>query len=482
MSIRLSWTGLALFVLTWLPASTVAQRAGSYTADGGRIVAVEIVGDRKVDSELPSATPSRSVSPEHDTIRFDEAVPSSVPTTNFGRRVHSQAVGFKRRSKPQRITQSRPVAPELNQLADDNQHDVAIAALSDQDRSRIQQASQQEFEQVTAVCADDGWSDGEVAYESFGGGGCECGVGVCSSASCDSRGGRGSMPRWSAGIEFAILKPHFSNNVAFTTIQSDGASFETRQETDFDYDSKLAPRIWIHASRGADLGLRFHYWQFNYGSEVAMGSPDASGFGRVFHPDFADIDLSTTAPGSVFEAESNLNTYVFDLEATKTEAFCNWTLMASAGLRFADIEQTYTARLINEQGRQQGSIFFQHDNQGIGPTFSLRAQRPFLPRFSLFGMARGSLVFGEGVSNLSGIEDQDLDTQFTTSQRTERDEVLPIGELQVGLQWVPPCFGAWQPYIHLAMEGQVWQNVGNAANEVGDLGLFGVNVALGFNW
>lgn len=346
----------------------------------------------------------------------------------------------------------------------------------------MRRAPQEDLECVSTVLSDNGWTRPEVAYDSGEQSGCSCGEGICLSGLHVGCSDCVARRRWSAGIEFTILKPHISNNVAFTTIESDGATFETRRETWFNYGSKLAPRVWIEMSRGSKLGLRFHYWQFNFGSDSVVGSPDASGLERVFHPVFADIDLAATVPDSEYRADSTLNAYVFDLEATRSVGCGNWIIVGSSGLRIADIEQTYTSQLINESGQQQGAIDFQHSTQGVGPTVSLRAQRPFLRRFSLFGLARGSLIFGEGVSQLTGVEDEGLDTEFTTRQRTERDDVLPIGELQVGLQWMPRNFGVWHPYVHLAMEGQVWQDVGNAANEVGDLGLFGANIALGFNW
>jgi hypothetical protein len=156
--------------------------------------------------------------------------------------------------------------------------------------------------------------------------------------------------------------------------------------------------------------------------------------------------------------------------------------MASAGLRFAEAEQGYRGTLRNAAGAAQGEINYNHLVHGIGPTLSLRTQRPFTPQLALFGFARGSLLYGNGESTLNAVQDQDLDTALTTNSSSTRDDLLPIGELQAGLQWTPPCPGIWHPYFHLALEGQLWGGAGNASSEQGNLGFFGFNVALGMDW
>jgi hypothetical protein len=287
---------------------------------------------------------------------------------------------------------------------------------------------------------------------------------------------------WSVGIEFTFLKPHLEGNPAFTTLDSDGATFETLTETDFEYDRELAPRVWIEALQCESLGIRAIYWQFDYAARDASGSPPANGFGRISPPPFGSVDLSTTVPNSVFSASSDINAYSIDLEATRSFQTHAWGWMASAGLRYAEVEQSYRGNLQDPDGDQQGNLNFSHLVQGIGPTISLRTQRPFSPQLALFGIARGSLVFGDGQTSLVAVEDEDLDTQLTTRSSSNQDDLLPISEIQVGLQWTPPCPGVWHPYLHLALEGQQWAGAGSASSTEGDLGFFGFNVALGVDW
>ncbi len=80
------------------------------------------------------------------------------------------------------------------------------------------------------------------------------------------------------------------------------------------------------------------------------------------------------------------------------------------------------------------------------------------------------------------VEDEDLANAFTTRRNTSRDDLLPISELQVGLQWMPTTGAIWHPYFHLAFESQLWNGTGNASSEDGNLGFYGLNVAVGLDW
>ena len=224
------------------------------------------------------------------------------------------------------------------------------------------------------------------------------------------------------------------------------------------------------------------YWQFDHAARNLNASPPANGFGRVSTPSFGNVNLSTTVPDSNLNTIADLNAYTIDIEATKSFDCGAWGWMASAGLRYAEADQNYSATLQNAAGNTQGTINFSHRIRGIGPTLSLRTQRPFAPQLALFGMARGAVLMGDGESLLEAIEDQDLTTPLTTRSTTNQDDLLPIGEMQVGLQWTPLCQGVWHPYLHLALEGQVWSDAGNASSVDGDLGFFGFNVAVGVDW
>ncbi len=292
----------------------------------------------------------------------------------------------------------------------------------------------------------------------------------------------GCGPRFSLGVDFTFLKPHFENNVAFTTLDSDGATTETFTDSEFNYDTELAPRVWLEMLQCGNMGLRASWWQFDNAAAVASGSPPANGFGRISTPMFGSVDLSTTVPNSTYTARSNLKANNVDLEGTTAFNCGDWGWMATAGLRYATMEQTYNSSLTNQANATQGTINYFHELRGIGPTVSARTQRPLTGQLSLFGLARGSLLFGDSTSQLNAVEDQDLDAQLTTVQSTSRDDLLPVGDVQVGLQWTPVSYGVWNPYLHVALEGQFWGGAGNASSETGNLGFYGFNFALGMDW
>ena len=323
-----------------------------------------------------------------------------------------------------------------------------------------------------------GGTCGDDSCTSFLANGIGASCGSCGTRSC----GGGCSGCWSAGLEFTLVKPHFEDNTAFTTSDSDDATFETLTDTDFTYGNEFAPRLWIETMGAGDCGMRFTYWQFDYAAGGVVGSPPANGFGSISHPRFGDVDLSTTTPDSVFSANSDLNAYTLDLEGIKSFGAGRWGLVAGLGVRFAEVDQNYAATLRNAQGLQQGTINYGHTLQGFGPTVGLRVQRPFIAGMSLFGVARGSLLFGDGESSLTAVEDEDLANAFTTRHDMSRDDLLPIGEMQVGLLYTPIVAGVWQPYMHVAFEAQQWSGVGNAYGEDGDLGFYGVNLALGLGW
>jgi hypothetical protein len=284
---------------------------------------------------------------------------------------------------------------------------------------------------------------------------------------------------WSSGFEFTFLKPRFEDNLAFSTVDSDGVSFEELSDTEFDYGLELSPRVWVQYDHGDGLGLRAQYWQFDHEADFESASPPANGFGRIATPQFADVDISTTIPTDTLSASSALNAYAIDLEGTKRVEFCNWWLGVSGGVRYASVDQMYKARLRDDDGDLEGEINFQHRIGGVGPTVSLFAARCYGYDFTLFGLVRGALLFGDAESRLEAAEDLDLEDPFVTRQKTSREDLLPVGEMQIGVDWSPQTCGQWQPLVSVALEGQLWSNAGNASSEDGDLGFFGFNVGVG---
>jgi len=365
------------------------------------------------------------------------------------------------------------------------------------DQSEVDQAS---FEQVVSCDCGDDYCNGGCVEPSCGydeecepGCGCDdyaepsCGLFEGDCTTYDSYGSvYGSLKgrraaTWSVGFEWSFVKPRFSENTAFTTMTGDGANNSTFTDTEFDYDLKLTPRVWIEAARSDNWTWRLGYWQFDHAPGTASASPNANGFGEITHPSFGDVDISTTIPTDTFTVSSRLNAYTIDLEALKQARLSGWQLGVGGGVRYASVEQNYLAQLRNTGNVLRGQIDFSQQLEGFGPTLFLSARRPLTQSIKLVCSARGSLLFGDGTSRMVAGEDLDLANPFTTTRLTNRDDLLPIGEARLGLEWLTPRKRrGWQWMLSTAMEGQFWGNAGNAASETADLGFFGFNVGAGF--
>lgn len=319
----------------------------------------------------------------------------------------------------------------------------------------------------------DHWMESiDRADENLNGPGCEC---------CPQDRGRCNpcSPCFVAGFACTFLQPHFGDNVAFTKTASDDATFSNISPTQFQYGLVAGPRVWLEYVQPDALGARVRYWQFNQAAASVAGTPPANGFGTLQAPTFGNVSISTTVPGEVMSAASGLELNALDLEGTKRVSFGRWSLAASAGVRYGSIKQNYQNQLRNVNGALQDAINFIHNFDGVGPTFAFEARRWLGQELSVFSTMRGSLLFGNRRTTLDAGEDLDLSTPFLTHERNVRGATLPIAELQLGLDWKHRISPSCTFFGQIAMEAQWWQGVGSAATEMGDLGLFGFNTALG---
>jgi hypothetical protein len=300
----------------------------------------------------------------------------------------------------------------------------------------------------------------------------DCNVGCGDSVCCDTCGPCPQRPRFYTSFEATFVKPRIEDNVAFTTMEADGASFESFGDTEFNYDLEFTPRIFLGWQRANGVG---------HGAATASGNPPANGFGSVTHPAFGDVDISSVIPTDTFSAASDLNAYTLDIEGTKETSFCGWGLGIAGGVRYAYSEQSYLAELRDNANTLRGRIDYRQSIEGLGPTISLSAYRPIATDAGFFCKARGSVLFGDGESMLNAVEDADLTTPFNTARATGRDDLLSIGEIQLGFRW--QSLGhrgqTYRPFLSAALESQFWNGAGNATSEDGSLGFFGFITAIG---
>ena len=68
---------------------------------------------------------------------------------------------------------------------------------------------------------------------------------------------------------------------------------------------------------------------------------------------------------------------------------------------------------------------------------------------------------------------------YVTTRKTSRHDVLPIGEVQMGVDYKTRPLRFGQLFFRSALEGQLWSGVGNASSEDGDLGFVGLTAGFG---
>lgn len=332
-------------------------------------------------------------------------------------------------------------------------------------------------------CDSAGCSSGDWAPA--GCGDVACGDGVCGDVVC---GDLVDCSTWGcrsyASFEATFLQPRFERNIAYTLQEGDGAGTESTTQREFEYDLAFAPRVILGWEHERGVGFQATWWQFDETADSLSANPPANGFGSVSPPPFGEVDIATNVPANRLTATSGLKAYTIDLEVTKTRCFSCWTLGVAGGLRYAQVEQNYSAETRNATSVALGRIDYRHELRGIGPTIALGASTPLGYCLELFGKARGSLLFGDGSSRLTAGEDLDLTNSFTTTNVTNRDDLLPIAEVQLGLAWRAAACPRriWRPFATVAIEGQSWGGAGNASSEDGNLGFFGLATSLGTTW
>ncbi|MEX0585494.1 MAG: Lpg1974 family pore-forming outer membrane protein, partial [Pirellulales bacterium] len=285
--------------------------------------------------------------------------------------------------------------------------------------------------------------------------------------------------RLSAGYAFVLVQPHREDDLAFTRTVDDGTFIGTSDAT-FNQDLDLSPRVWLEYGRTNGLGAKVTYWQFDHASEVVSGSPSAVQVETLQTPVFRGLSLATSNPNETLFAQSDIDIDVLDFEGVKWTDFCCWRLGTTAGIRHAEITQGYQALRFNAAGAAASLLNSRHNFDGVGPTFSVEGRRAFGP-LQFYSMARGSLLYGNGSLAFTRVEDIDTAAPLTNQVNFNRNDVLTVAEIQVGLEWHRECCNGNMFFVRTAMEGQVWQGVGSAISEDGDLGFFGFNIALGMS-
>jgi hypothetical protein len=146
---------------------------------------------------------------------------------------------------------------------------------------------------------------------------------------------------------------------------------------------------------------------------------------------------------------SKLEMQYLDLEGLADIRPGCWDFLFSTGLRLLRIDQAYDAY-------GQSALLSGHSFDGVGPTLAVETRR-FLGSsgLALYGSARGSVVFGSA-------NQQAVIPVSDTFAADHRDRVMPIGELELGLEY-DHQMSLGRLFAQIALVGQAWGGAGNSS-------------------
>jgi hypothetical protein len=310
------------------------------------------------------------------------------------------------------------------------------------------------------------------------------------SLGCDHCGNRGGFL---AGIGFYYVKPHWETNPAYTAVNNlvGGGNPTVIRAEEFDYDYDFAPLIWIGYTNAEDFGVRLRHWRLDFSQGYNLTNDGLTGIDSA--APLGLQNLSTTL-GDQLAFESDLNIQVWDAELIQGFQACNWNFLLAGGVRYVHLSQSYNHFELPDNG--VGNTLVDggtsgHQIKGFGPTLAVEVRRPVGMGLSVYGSARGSVIFGEAKQRSF----QMVNNLPSTIANSDRDDLLPISEYEIGAEFNREMSGM-RFFAQAALVGQVWYGAGNAANnemipvlvdpEVSDnssnLGLFGLRFAIGVNY
>ncbi len=351
------------------------------------------------------------------------------------------------------------------------------------------------------------------------------------SAACEETG-RTRIPRPSIEVEgtdsglrggasLLLLKPFFERNTAFTTTTGVGGTAPATSTTSFDYGYESAVLAWLGYTFDGGLGIRGRYFNLdenahdillaNQTQTLPNGGTAVNSIGQS--PSLPDPRNATGAslfgsPGGLlaagmgtdqFRFTSALRIRTFDAEIVKELDLGCTTLVFSGGGRYAQIAQRYlgtqsnSAMVANIAGAGTVSeselVHFDQSYYGGGPTVSLQGHIGMGGcGLAFYGSARGSILAGDSrqtffssqtITDPSAVLGGTI-TRTDTNQSRQND-VLPIGEFEVGLEFGHEVCSTTL-FLRAGAISQIYWGLGNGSSPDGNLSLFGVQFTAGIGY
>ena len=279
-----------------------------------------------------------------------------------------------------------------------------------------------------------------------------------------------------AGFSAVFVRPYVKDDVAYI---SDPPPDDNLVQS-FDRDFEFTPRVWLGYTGQDGLGVRATYWQLDTdaGPVSIVGTANNT-------PIFVQVIGASTGVGrnafagvgETFIAGHSIQLQTLDLELTREFRRNQSLMMLGLGLRWADMDQRFNATVLDAGNVLNEQVIHTHGFEGFGPTVSIFGLQAFgQSGWGVYGMARGSILFGERSQDIYEVKNAGANIGRDTYNG---DEVLTIGELGFGLQYSHGMYGTYAGFIRVGYEGQIWFDAGGPTSTSGDLGLHGLLVGFG---
>lgn len=300
---------------------------------------------------------------------------------------------------------------------------------------------------------------------------------------------RRPVAKYFGGAELLVARPHFSEAVAYAVGTQTASSYSVSgRPIEFNYDANFRgyfggtfcgyPYSWRarYTSLQGDVGIN--------GGGVGAGQFIADPFGNVVGTvtiiDPSDARFGTNVVGGDrIETFSTVDTRVYDLDLSRTWATerC-WAMRIDAGVRIADIEQTYRS-IITLAAAPVSDGYFAADFTGAGPHLGLAFARRLNPesRFSVAASAHTALLLGD--YDVASINDQGGGTFVAAQSHTQRRtlsvlETELLGSWQVTDSIELSCGWLFHWWNDLGVSGGTFGGLFNGADDANNMSFDGL--------
>jgi hypothetical protein len=280
-----------------------------------------------------------------------------------------------------------------------------------------------------------------------------------------------------AGAGFYYVRPLFSSNPAILTTQLVGDPARTFSATatasqEFKWDYQMAPRFWLGYEFDDGWLIRSRYWRFHSSPDKVrlVQWPDQPGQStEVATVGGYPIVATSLVPGmsaNTFLVSSGLHLDVADFEAGRCLTTQNCMFTGTAGIRYADLTQSYNGTLFNPGSAFEGEMIQQQQMtnafHGVGPTLAGQGRYYLGGGLSLFGDVRGSLLYGHGKEFAGQVFLGGAPAGQAFASQGDRGLMLPVGELELGVGW-DGALGQSLWSFNVGFASQMWWNAGSAS-------------------